>query len=401
MSPAVTVVVQHLGPVGGMERQCTELVHGYLAAGWSVTVVARVCELEPHPSLRFVRVPGPYRPFALGFPWFFGVAGFLTWRHRRGLLHVNGAIVPNRADLATVHFAHRAYARLKAPRTGSRPTRLHTINARAVGMLARAAERWCYRPARIPHLVGISDGLAREVVRQYPYGSDEVTVIPYGVDRGVFRPDPAARARVRSELLGARAAEASVVLFVGGDWGRKGLGAVIGALAEAPGWELVVIGEGDELTARADAARAGVSRRVHLLGRRPLPADMYASADAFCLPTSYETFCLVAHEAAAAGLPLLVTRVSGVEDLLVDGENGWFVTRDPADVAGRLRALRDDPGAARQMGEAARRATARYGWDIAVKAHLALYDRLRSGVADRSTGPGLQVKSTADESRPS
>jgi UDP-glucose:(heptosyl)LPS alpha-1,3-glucosyltransferase len=105
---------------------------------------------------------------------------------------------------------------------------------------------------------------------------------------------------------------------------------------------------------------------------------MYAAADAFVLPTLYETFCLVAHEAAAAGLPLLVTRVSGVEDLIVDGENGWFITRDPDDVARRLGLLHDDPEGARRMGELARRASERYGWDNAVKSHLELYARLKS-----------------------
>lgn len=376
MSKHVTIVVQHVGPLGGMERQCTELVEGYLAARWSVTVVARKCELPSHPRLAFVRVRGPYRPFVVGFPWFFVASGFLTWRHRRGLLHVNGAIAPNRADVATVHFAHRAYARLNGPRHGSRATRRHSANARVGGILARAAERWCYRPRRVPHLVGISRGVAREILEDYPYGPRDVTVIPYGVDREAFRPNAEARAAVRREVLGSRANTASLALFVGGDWHRKGLQTAIEALSGAPGWDLAVVGEGDRLAARARAERAGVGARVHFLGRRPLPVDLYAAADAFCLPTLYETFCLVAHEAAAAGLPLLVGCVSGVDDLIVDGVNGWFITRDPSDLALRLRQLRDEPAKASQMGQAARRSTERYGWDMAVNAHLALYERL-------------------------
>ena len=42
------------------------------------------------------------------------------------------------------------------------------------------------------------------------------------------------------------------------------------------------------------------------------------------------------HEAAAMGLPLLVGRVSGVEEILVDGENGWFVGSDPQGIARRV-----------------------------------------------------------------
>jgi len=224
--------------------------------------------------------------------------------------------------------------------------------------------------------VGISDGVAEEMLECYPYRADQVSVIPYGVDREAFRPDAAARLRVRHELLADRADSASLALFVGGDWGRKGLGTVIDALAQAPTWHLAVVGDGDDVAARRHAERSGVIDRIHFLGRRPMPTDMYAAADAFCLPTLYETFCLVAHEAAAAGLPLLVSRVSGVDQLLVDGENGWFVTRDSADIAGRLRQLREDPGLAAKQGAASRVASERYGWDVAANAHLALYKRL-------------------------
>jgi len=379
MNRDITIAAHHIGPVGGMERQCTELITGYLAAGWCVTVVAWECDLPAHPKLRVVRVPGPCRPFSIGFPWFFIAGGFLVKRHRRGLLHANGAIIPNAADVATVHFSHRAYARLKEPRTGSRATRRHIVNARVVGVLVRAAEYWCYRPGRSAHLVGISEGVAREARELYPYDAAQVTTIPYGVDREVFRPDPEARAKVRRRLLGDRAEGTSLVLLVGGEWSRKGLDSVIGALRHAPGWELAVVGHGDTEAARAVARRAGVSERVQFLGRLTLPAEVYAAADAFCLPTLYETFCLVAHEAAAAGLPLLVTRVSGVDELLVDEENGWFITRNADDVARRLRQLRADPAHALAMGAAARRASRRYGWHMAVDAHLSLYEGLRPG----------------------
>ena len=372
----VTIVAQHVGLGGGMERQCAELVKGYLAANWSVTVVARECDISPDPRLRFVRVRGPYRPFSLGFPWFFVVGSLLTWRHRRGLLHVNGAIVGNRADIATVHFSHRAFARLNQPRRGSRATRLHLINARVVGALVRAAERWCYRPCRVTHLVGVSAGVSREILALYPYCRDEVTVIPCGVDGEAFRPDPPARELVMSELLKRRDDGASIVLFVGGEWDRKGLAAVIAALRLAPGWVLLVVGEGDVSAARARAEHEGVGDRVYFLGRRQNPAALFAAADAFCLPTLYETFCMAAHEAASAGLPLLVTRVSGVEDLLVDGESGWFIVRDAPDISRRLRELRRSPIVAARMGGAARRASERYRWDDTVRSHLALYERL-------------------------
>lgn len=374
-APEVTIVTQHIGPRGGMERQVTELIKGYLAAGWRVTAIARACDMEPDPHLHWIPVKGPYRPFAIGYPWFFLKASLTLERNRRGVVHVNGALVANRADVATIHFSHRGFRRTASKRGGSRATFLHRLNVLASGKEALLAERWCYRVKRIPRLVAISDGVAQEAVREYGYDPQRVAVIPYGVDAALFARNEAARSRARAELRCRQ--DELVVLFVGGDWGRKGLAAAVDALPNADGWRLVVVGPGDEHRYGRQATARGVGERVTFLGPRTLPTDIYSAADAFCLPTAYETFCLVAHEAAAASLPLLVTHVHGVDVLLEDGVNGWFVTPTPEDIAIRLRALRADPDLRARMGAAAREASLRYGWPLAVAAHLELYEELR------------------------
>jgi UDP-glucose:(heptosyl)LPS alpha-1,3-glucosyltransferase len=116
-----------------------------------------------------------------------------------------------------------------------------------------------------------------------------------------------------------------------------------------------------------------------------MPA-LYAAADAFVFPTSYEAFPLVALEAAAAGLPLLITRVNGAEDLVEDGVNGWFIDRDSDDIARRLQALSATGEHARSMGAASRWAAARYTWDAMAERYLALYGELaghRNGARQR------------------
>jgi UDP-glucose:(heptosyl)LPS alpha-1,3-glucosyltransferase len=101
---------------------------------------------------------------------------------------------------------------------------------------------------------------------------------------------------------------------------------------------------------------------------------LYAAADAFVFPTAYEAFPLVALEAAASGLPLLVTAVNGVEDLLEDGRNGWVVTRDAQDIAGRLNELHLHPQLARVIGGEARVAAIGYSWEAMATAYDSIYD---------------------------
>lgn len=367
----VVIVANDVGGLGGMERALGRQVLGLLRAGRAVTVIARTCALDAHDGLRFVRVRGPRRPFTVAYPVFFLVASVLAARRGNAVLHTTGAIVANCADLSTVHYCHRAAAdRLTVPRA-RRTGRHYRVNAEIAARLSRAGEWWCYRPWRTRALCAVSEGLASELRAQFPGMAARVRTVPNGVDTSEFHPDPEARTRVRAEL--GIEDNARLALFAGGDWERKGLRHAVDALVRAPGWHLVVAGDGDraELTARARGE--GTHNRLHFLGAVEHMGPVYAAADAFVLPTAYETFSLVSYEAAASGLPLLVTRVSGVEDLLRPGQNGWFVEPSAVDIAARLNELGADRTLASSMSHAACSAAEAFSWDEMTEHYLAAY----------------------------
>ena len=221
----------------------------------------------------------------------------------------------------------------------------------------------------------VSEGVGRELRRFFPHMTRRVHAVPNGVDAERFRPSAPARTRLR-EGLGLTDAT-PLALFTGSDWARKGLRYAIEALSHASDWHLAVAGSGDRSAALAQAAAVGATDRLHLLGRRTDMPDVYPAADAFVFPTAYEAFPLAALEAAASGLPLLITRVNGVEDLLRESENGWFVARDGADIGRRLTALHADPAAA--SADAGGGATSRraVSWQATVDRYLAIYERPR------------------------
>jgi glycosyltransferase involved in cell wall biosynthesis len=358
----VTIVAHDLGPIGGMERQLTELICGLVRAGRRVTVVARRCELPPDVPVRFFRVPGPARPFSIAYPWFLIVGTLVTARRRRGVLHVTGAIVLNRADVMSVHLCHHGWQRTGHLRA-SRQRAAYRLNARLARVLSLAGERICFPRART--LAGVSEGVSEEVRASFPNLRGRVVTIPNGVNADRFRPR-----RSRSGDLRA--------IFVGGEWDGKGLEVAIRALRSAPEWQLDVVGDGDRARFEKIVEDAGVGDRVHFLGRRGDLRELYPAAAAFVLPSIYETFSLVTYEAAACGLPLLATRVSGVEDILKDGVNGWFIRRDPDDLAARLRTLAADPVLRAAMGHAARQAAQGYTWEEMVRRHLEIYQLTRT-----------------------
>lgn len=373
--PVITVVAHTVANTGGMERQLFKLVNGLLDRGHEVVVVARRCDVPPRPGLTAIRVRVPSRPSTVTYPAFFVLGTLAVKRHRRGLLHTTGAIVASRADVSTVHFCHRAYADRFSQSRQRRKGPLYALNAQVRVRMALLGERYCFRRSRTRHLVSVSEGASRELRAFFPDYEGAVTVIPNGVDRALFQPSPHARAAVRADF--GIAHETLVAVFMGGEWERKGLNHAIDALAHADGWHLLVVGGGDATAARTRAAVRGVEQRLHFAGVVSDPELYLAAGDAFVLPTSYETFSMATFEAAACGLPLVNTTVSGAEEIVSDGVTGFSIEPDVESVARALSCL-SDTDERRRMGSAALEASAAYAWDPVVDGYVELYARLRS-----------------------
>lgn len=367
--PTVALVAHAVHDHGGMERAFAELVRrGHDRCRFVVFSAELEPELRPLVEWRRIRVP--MRPIPLKNVAFALVAGLRLSRARVDLVHTMGALVPNRSDFATVQFCvagFRGKVRRLAPADSPPVRRLNTGLARRIGLWL---ERWCYRPGRVRALGAVSPGVADELRSHYP--GLAVAVTPNGVDLSRFRPDEHERARLRREE-GVEADEL-VAVFVAGGWDHKGLGIAIEALAE-PGAgriRLWVVGRGPEARFRAVAATKGVAERVRFFGARTDVERFLQAADVFVLPTLYESFSLVAYEAAAAGLPVVATQVNGIEDL-----PGLVVERTAPDVGAALARLAEEPELRRNLGAAGRRHAQSYGWERSVESVLGEYARLQ------------------------
>jgi glycosyltransferase involved in cell wall biosynthesis len=367
----VTIVAHDIGSVGGMERQLAELLLRLRALGHRVTVIARTCELPAGSGVDFHRVRAPGRPFLLAYPWFMLAGSLAVRRWRRGLVQATGAIVLNRVDIVAIHYCHQV-----GPANPSRSTALFRLHVRLAAVLKRLGERVCLRVNRPAAVVCVSDGVAEEVREYFPKLAERVVTIHNGVDTDAFAPgmrEAEARALRDSLQIPQRAL---VAAFVGSEWERKGLEPIIGALAQAPEWTLAVAGAGAQAAYQAMADDLGVGERIRWLGVTSDVQLVYQLADAFVLPSAYETFSLVTFEAAANGLPILATPVSGVRELIEDRRNGFLIGRDPSEIAGLLRLLADDGELRARLGAAARDSALAYSWTRMADEHHELYARL-------------------------
>lgn len=100
-----------------------------------------------------------------------------------------------------------------------------------------------------------------------------------------------------------------------------------------------------------EVAAFGLGDSLKLLGHRDDIPDLYAAMDVVTLPSHREGFPRSPMEAAATGLPVVVTDVRGCRETVIDGETGYVVPeRDPVRLANAIGALIDDPDLRARMG---------------------------------------------------
>jgi UDP-glucose:(heptosyl)LPS alpha-1,3-glucosyltransferase len=115
---------------------------------------------------------------------------------------------------------------------------------------------------------------------------------------------------------------------------QKGLPQAMEAIAKIDAKNrptLIVVGKDDSTGSMKQAQQLGLARRVIFAGMTDSPADFYAAADFFILPTSHDSCSLVVLEALAMGLPVISTIFNGACEIMTDGREG-FVLKDPKNV---------------------------------------------------------------------
>ena len=170
------------------------------------------------------------------------------------------------------------------------------------------------------------------------------------------------------------------LLFVGRLVNQKGLDVLLKALAKMKGrvdWTLTIAGEGPLRDGLALASRKlGLSDRVVFRGwlkRDHLPA-VYEQADVFVLPSRDEGMPNAMLEAMAAGLPVIGSKISGLDEVVIDGETGLLVPVEDTDaLAHALRTVIEDRDYTFKLGQAAReRVAAQFSWAHAAESYLTL-----------------------------
>ncbi|CAN7466690.1 glycosyltransferase family 4 protein [Terrabacter sp. LjRoot27] len=219
----------------------------------------------------------------------------------------------------------------------------------------------------VVNLVTDEERLLRET---YPRLAIPTVVIGNGVDVDRFRPPTDEERRLARQALDL-GDEDRMVLFIGNEFGRKGLPVLVDAVASLDDdVHLVVVGgTADMIEAEwARAASRGVGGRLRFAGSDPDPRPWLHAADVLAMPSAYESYGLVVLEALACGVPVVATATGCVPDVVVEGVNGAVVD---SSVAGLAAGLSRVLGLEQEPTRRAARATAeQHSWASVARRYL-------------------------------
>jgi glycosyltransferase involved in cell wall biosynthesis len=149
------------------------------------------------------------------------------------------------------------------------------------------------------------------------------------------------------------------------------------------------------------AAYIGMERHVYFAGF--VPDDdllkIYSVIDIACFPSLYEPFGIVALEAMAARVPVVVSDAGGLPEVVENNVTGITTyAGNPNSLAdGLLRLLHEPDTAARLAGAAYARVQTKFNWDTIAAQTIRVYDRVWAEYLDSDwRAPGFAPAASGD-----
>src|SRR6202165_4906355 len=242
-------------------------------------------------------------------------------------------------------------------------------------------------------VIAVSRGVRQDVLDCYPaVNPDRVHVIHNGIDPEIYRPQRSPDTVARFGINPSR----PFVLFNGRITRQKGLPHLLAAALKLDRqYQLVIVASSPDtpeiaaevaaFACRVRAERGNLVWIDHFISREDL-IHLHSHAAVFVCPSIYEPFGLVILEAMACETPVVASRVGGIPEIVVEGETGYLVDFDAADLdrftgalAERIEELLRDTTLAAKMGKAGReRVLQHFGWPAIAAQTVQLYERVLS-----------------------
>ncbi|HEY7180102.1 MAG TPA: glycosyltransferase [Blastocatellia bacterium] len=362
--------------VGGTERQAVELLK-------------RIDRRRFDLSLAALRLEGPlYREVEAVFPRApqFPLTSFYNANAAKQLMRLRRWMISERVEIL---HAHDFYAGLLGAAAAIGAGVRVIACQRHMRLSDRRAHEWGTRLThRLAHRVLVnSEAIRARLLAGGHVAPEKIVVIHNGLSAAAESAalDEDGRAKRRAALLRELNLDegAKLIGLVARLQPVKGHRYFIEAAgrvaAVEPKAHFLLVGDGAlRREIEEQAARLGVSDRVHLLGGRDDAASIAAGFDVAVSASLSEGLPNAVMEAMAAGAPVVATAVGGTAELVIDGATGFLVPPADAGVLSRriLDALRNPERSAQMAAQGRLRALSQFGMRRMVESVERLYEEI-------------------------
>ena len=165
------------------------------------------------------------------------------------------------------------------------------------------------------HIITISEYMKRQIITNYRVDAAKVSVIHWGIDSEAWNSE--------QKFVSPLSSSDKIVLFIGRMTIQKGPDYFVEAaqhvLAHEPNTRFVMAGDGDMMDSIiSKVISLGMANRFSFTGflRGDAVHKAYQMADCYVMPSVSEPFGLVALEAASSNVPIILSRTSGVSEVM-------------------------------------------------------------------------------------
>ncbi|MFC5406313.1 glycosyltransferase family 4 protein [Cohnella soli] len=353
---------------GGLGIAATHLTRALSKSGVKVTVLCsgksnRLSITNPNANLRILRFPRNSRYYSHSKKSF----------KASSVMRVVSSAGYNQPDIVQVHSTEFADSAKVAKMRFSAPIiySCHSLTSQGTNSPSGKNQMKLFRSAK--KIVAPSNWQIRAIKKRYPrMVKRSAIVIPHGV----------------KPLSKKKRGTPNNLLYVGRLIPSKGLEPLIKAIAllsrNHRRVHLTIVGSGKpsyQRKLRTLARQFGVTNRIRWVQKKPYSTvqRMYGSYGAVIIPSKTESFCLVALEAMANGVPLISTLSGGLKEF-VNGQNAQIIRAvDGASIAKSIKSFWSNPTLSRKRINNARSTAARFRWPAIANKYKSLFRVLRRG----------------------
>ena len=378
----IAVLIRDFVTTGGAERYACEVTRR-LAQAHEVHLFCQSWDASISESITFHRIPKllakPSFVNQLLFS-FFTRRALASARHVFDIVHSHDKVTT--FDLLTIHCpCYRGFITDKKRWLNKLLVWLSVITSpRSLGYLGLEKGQFTLRPDR--RLIAVSTSVKEDVQHNYPLPDSFFSLAHPGADYARIHAvvDQADRRDLRQQYHFGP--DDFVLLFVGTEFKRKGLGQLLAAMARLDDTRvrlLVAGGGGGKMQLFQQLTHdLGLAGRVTFAGLVRDVFPLYALADLFVLPTMSDPCPMSPVEAMASGLATIMSRspFCGTAEHISQGEA--LILQDPTDINELVAAIRQEmePGHREQLQKKGQRLAQTLSWERTTAATLAAYEQL-------------------------